>query len=215
MKLPWILMPEARIEAYRHFDQAIRALPKSPNGAFDEDLGGFMDNDVDAFRHAYVSGVFTLEYTETAADIFGRLYEANPADYYSNAHDPRARNMDLWNNAIGRKYGARCGTREQLLESLRSALRNGELITSLEDPSKYEGASNDPRNASKPVIVLRESEQGRNELFYDMLKEEVLTLEEFVGAIRAGRYPGYSVKMLAGIPTPVSKPDRRKTNNLA
>ena len=48
-----------------------------------------------------------------------------------------------------------------------------------------------------------------------MLKEEVLTLEEFVEAIRAGRYPGYSVKMLAGIPTPVSKPDRRKTNNLA
>jgi hypothetical protein len=215
VKRPDTLMSEAQEEAYRFFDEHIRSLPTDSLGKVLEQGPGFSDNAVDAFRHADVSGVFTQEYNETAADLLGRQNELKPADLYSNSRDPRARNMDLWNNAIGRKYGLKCATRSELLQALRIALQKDELIISLEDPRKYEGATNDPRNESKPIIVLRESDQGRNEIFFDIVKREVMTTVEFVSAIQAGRYPGYTVKTVAGIPTPVSKPDRRKTNNLA
>ncbi len=50
---------EALEEAYAYFDRHIRSLPKNKNGKIDQTVDGFADNDVDAFRHAYVSGVFT------------------------------------------------------------------------------------------------------------------------------------------------------------
>ena len=53
------LRNEARVEGYRFFDQHIRNLPKNSGGSsntFDID---YHNNDVDAFRHAYVSSVFT------------------------------------------------------------------------------------------------------------------------------------------------------------
>lgn len=68
MSAPWTLRDEAELEAYRYFDMNIRELPKKPDGTINTSVSGFHDNDVDAFRHAYVSGVFTQEYSETAAD---------------------------------------------------------------------------------------------------------------------------------------------------
>jgi hypothetical protein len=49
----------------------LRKLPKNQDGTINEFSEGFDDNDVDALRHAYVSGVFTQEYGELSADIFG------------------------------------------------------------------------------------------------------------------------------------------------
>jgi len=58
------LMKEAQLEGYVYFDKHIRTLPKNPDGAINIYALGLADNDVDAFRHAYVSGVFTQEYGE-------------------------------------------------------------------------------------------------------------------------------------------------------
>lgn len=113
MKLPHILKNEAEAEGYEYFDKNIRALPKDEAKQIAPFLGGFQDNDVDAFRHAYVSGVFTQEYNEPAAEILGRINECTPFDLYSNAMNPGSKNMDLWNNAIGRKYGARIKDRRK------------------------------------------------------------------------------------------------------
>lgn len=55
---PPSLRDDAEMEGYRYFDSNIRALPKKPDGTIDDTKPGFGDNDVDAFRHAYVSGVF-------------------------------------------------------------------------------------------------------------------------------------------------------------
>ncbi|MBM4252786.1 MAG: hypothetical protein FJ146_12505 [Deltaproteobacteria bacterium] len=68
-------MAEATKEAYIYFDTKIRPLPKDENGQIDATVAGFVDNDVDAFRHAYVSGVFTQEYNEQTANILGWLNE--------------------------------------------------------------------------------------------------------------------------------------------
>ena len=56
------LKNEARDEAYVYFDLNIRRLYKRANGQVDPNARGLEDNDVDAFRHAYVSGVFTQEF---------------------------------------------------------------------------------------------------------------------------------------------------------
>lgn len=67
MKLPGSLRDEAEKESYDYFDKNIRVLPKNPDGTINTSARGFHDNDVDAFRHAYVSGIFTQEYSETTA----------------------------------------------------------------------------------------------------------------------------------------------------
>lgn len=214
MKMPWYVRDESENEGYKYFDKNIRSLPKGSDGEIDPSQGSFHDNDVDAFRHAYVSGVFTQEYGENAADIFGRMNEYLPSNIYSNSKHPGAGNMDLWNNAVGRKYGLKTKDRKSLLKSIHKAMKDGELILSPKDSRKYEGASHDPVNQSKPVIVLKEDERGRNEIFFDLEKKVILTAVEFVAQIEAGQYPNYTVKMVHGIATPVSNPDSRKTNNL-
>jgi hypothetical protein len=205
---------EAEVEAYEYFVKNIRPLPKNQNGKIDPSQIGFQDNDVDAFRHAYVSGVFTQEYNEVAADIFGRMNEWSPGDIYSNSTNPGSKNMDLWNNAIGRKYGAKTESRKTLLKKIQKALVTGELIVDPKDKRKYEGVTHNQASKVKPLIVLQEDKKGRNKLFYDTIKKQILSVDELVVLIEEGQYPGYAVKVIRGISTPVSNPDGRGTNNL-
>lgn len=94
-------MSEATKEAYIYFDTKIRPLPKDENGQIDATASGLVDNDVDAFRHAYVSGVFTQEYNEQTANILGWLNEGT-----SILSPFGSTNMDLSNNSVGRKLGS-------------------------------------------------------------------------------------------------------------
>ncbi len=41
-----------------------------------------------------------------------------------------------------------------------------------------------------------------------------MSREEFVALIQEGEYPGYSVKLIHGVETPVSKRDGRRINNI-
>ena len=59
MKSPRKLRNEACTESYEYFDKNIRPLEKNPDGSINERAHGLHNNDVDAFRHAYVSGVFS------------------------------------------------------------------------------------------------------------------------------------------------------------
>ena len=56
-------------ESYDLFDKYIRKLPRKSDGSYDLSSGEFYDNDVDAVRHAYASGVFTHEYGEKVTEI--------------------------------------------------------------------------------------------------------------------------------------------------
>lgn len=208
------LVAEAEAEAYRYFDLSIRRLPKLKNGQIDTSQPGFGDNDVDAFRHAYVSGVFTQVYGEKIANFLGLANEYNPEAMLSNSIDPRSRNMDLWNNRIGRKYGKKTTGRKTLLKLIHKALKNGELITNFEDPREFKGATELPARLSKPVVALSKAPSGRNQTFFDLQKRIVLSREELVASIRAGKYRGYPVKLIRGVETPVSKQDGRRINNI-
>jgi hypothetical protein len=208
------LFQEARDEAYKYFDRHIRRLPKKSNGSIDLGSSKLNDNDADAFRHAYVSGVFTQVHGETTANILGLVNEYDPFGSSSNSASPRSRNMDLWNNRVGRKYGKKTHGRKTLLKLIHQALKRGELIIDLMDPREFAGATQPPTRMAKPIVALTKSKSGRNEIYFDLLKRSVMTREELVALITAGKYRGYSVKLIRGIETPVSKRDGKRINNI-
>jgi hypothetical protein len=64
------------------------------------------------------------------------------------------------------------------------------------------------------VIVTREDPNERNVEFQDVVTKRRMTRVEFVAAIRAGDYPGYEVRMLKGVETPVSRRTPTDADNL-
>ena len=155
---------ESRSEAYEYFDKNIRELPKKASGEFDVSPEEFYDNDVDAFRHAYTSGVFVHEYIiEIIADVLGQIQEIRG------------------NNSVGRKYV---------------------------------GSSTYDIDPKKPVVVLKESDTGRNEIFFDLVRGIIMSRDIFVQDIVSGQYPGYEVASINSLETPKSKPDNTINNNL-
>lgn len=68
--------------------------------------------------------------------------------------------------------------------------------------------------SKKRISVTKENKNGRNLKFKDNVTGEEYTRAEFVNAIQNGKYPDYYVRKMNGIPTPVSKPDKNKDNNL-
>jgi hypothetical protein len=66
----------------------------------------------------------------------------------------------------------------------------------------------------KSVRVTRESESGRNLRFRDSDKGRSMSRAEFVRLIEAGTYPQYHIRVIDGVKTPVSNPDRSEGNNL-
>ena len=212
---PPSLKEEAKKEAYKLIEKHLRKLPKNADGTFNEFAEGFNDNDVDALRHAYVSGVFTQEYSENGADIFGRLNEYFPGGSLSSANALNSTNMHLWNNSIGRKYGKKTKSRKDLFKVLMKALKKGELIIDPDtDKRKYLGASEIKGDISRMVIVLEENKKGKNRIFYDLNKKLVMKKGEFVTFIKHGDYPNYELRVIGGEEIPVSKKDPLSANNL-
>ena len=202
------LMVVARQEAYIYFDKNIRELPRKKEGSFDESTGEMSNNDADAFRHAYVSGVFTQEKGEMRANLAGIYNEMKGTNPINQ------QNMDLWNNSVGRKHGKKSKTREELADFIKKALENNELIIEPNDPREYKGLRHFDYDPEKPVKVIQESESGRNQYFLDCSTGDILDRETFVTAIESGNYPGYTVSTIDSIKTPMSKPDVVTSNNL-
>lgn len=68
--------------------------------------------------------------------------------------------------------------------------------------------------AKKPVIVIRETPSGRNTSFQNTRTGNTMTRTQFVNQIEHGNYPGYHVRVVNGVKTPASNPDRSQRNNL-
>ena len=66
----------------------------------------------------------------------------------------------------------------------------------------------------KRVTVTSESSSGRNQRFHDNYNGQDMTRAKFVQEIKSGNYANYHVRMVNGVATPVSNPDRSENNNL-
>ena len=67
---------------------------------------------------------------------------------------------------------------------------------------------------AKRVIVSTEAASGRNLEFLDVLTHRIMSREEFVGEIRAGKFPGYEIRTVRGVATPVSRRTTTPDDNL-
>lgn len=157
-----------------------------------------------------MSAVYVIEFSEVTADILGRLNE------YMHRTDAefKSRNMDLWNNSVGRAFAKRFKRGEELFFALLKALKNGELIITPNDPRKYRGEKAIKRLPKSFVIKIKENETGANIEFFDIRKKCIMTKKEFIKAIRSGDYPGYAVRKRSSGEFPYSIKDRYKFNNL-
>jgi hypothetical protein len=206
------LMLEARLEVYKFIDSQYKPMPKKADGSFDEYAKGLGNNDIDALRHAYVSGRYTMEFGEETADILGRLNEFKNFNF--GTKEVPSENMDLWNNAVGRLYGRKAKTGKELFEFLLKALKAGELIIDLKDKRKYKGEKNIKRIPKSFVIKIKETKTGANIEFFDVRKKVLMTKENFISAIKQGKYPGYAVRKHQSGEFPYSTRDRFSFNNL-
>lgn len=212
---PIKLREEAANESYVFMEKYLgKKFPRKKDGSIDKDAKGFEDNDVDALRHAYVSGIFVMEYNEFVANLFGYLNELFLGGLKNLKPQSAARNMDLWNNKVGRKYGKISKTKEELFRNLIEALKKGELIIHLDDPRKFSNEIKLNQSLTGWVIVLKESDSGENLFFYDVGRKEALSKEEFVAKIKNGEYPNYELRNIKGKETPVSRRDGSNFNNL-
>lgn len=64
------------------------------------------------------------------------------------------------------------------------------------------------------IIVTQEGAKGRNQTFKDQFTGATMSREEFVNAIKANLYPGFHIRFIDGVETPVSDPDTKLENNL-
>lgn len=67
---------------------------------------------------------------------------------------------------------------------------------------------------SKSVHVTNESDSGRNLRFHDAKSGKDMSRTEFVREIKQGNFDDYHVRVINGVSTPVSNPDRSEGNNL-
>ena len=212
MREPFNLSDEAELELYHLYDKHVVPLIKKEDGTIDKSKNDFSNNLLDAMRHAYVSGVFTMEYGEDVANAFGRLNELIP--FLSQGRDSKDINMDLWNNAVGQKYGKKAKNRDDLFKLLLDAQKNEELIENNSDKRKYNGDASIKKRPKGLVIVIEESKTGENLTFYDLDNKKVLSKGDFVVSIKGGGHPDYEIRQIGGKETPVSKKDRFNFNNL-
>ncbi len=187
-------------------------MPKKADGSIDIYGVDLEDNDVDALRHAYVSGVYTIEYNEQTAELLGCLNELTSFD--SRSVSSLSENMDLWNNSLGRIYGKKAKTWDDLYARIMNALKAKELIIDLEDKRKYQGQKSIKRIPKSFVIKIRENRTGSNLEFLDIRNKIVMSKDEFILAIRSGKYPGYAVRRHHLGEFPYSTRDKFSFNNL-
>jgi hypothetical protein len=66
----------------------------------------------------------------------------------------------------------------------------------------------------KRITLVSESDSGRNERFRDNRTGTIMSRQDFVKQIENERYDNYHVRVVNGVKTPVSNPDRSENNNL-
>lgn len=67
--------------------------------------------------------------------------------------------MDLWNNSVGRAYGKKAKSWDELYQMLMKSLKEGELIIEPSDKRKYLGDRSIKRQPKSFVIKIKGSFQ--------------------------------------------------------
>lgn len=101
------------------------------------------NNEADAFKHAYMQWLLDYYFDADIATRLGNMHE----DETPNANIGE-RNMDLWNNSIGREIAEEMrksislttfeSPKDIAARKIVEKIKNGDIITTPEDPRKFE-----------------------------------------------------------------------------
>ena len=108
------------------------------------------DDEIDAFRHAFMQAYITANSGAGNAKFLGDAYEKIGDIMHSQPSGER--NMDLWNNAIGREIGEEVKNEtshfrhlttqemfeDMIAEKIYNRMKNGEMITTIKDLRDFE-----------------------------------------------------------------------------
>ncbi len=151
------------------------------------------NDSADAFRHAFMEASLTVNYSPLGANIAGGIHELS--GNIINNQDPRESNMDTWNNAVGREIGAEVKEEikgknysqneidDLIAQKVYERLKNGELITDLDDKRDYKKDFKNRKNNTNMTNPLLEGHIKINEFKnkqnpYEAPKYKVYTFEE-------------------------------------
>ena len=105
------------------------------------------NDEVDAFRHTFMQAMLSLKIGETAARRLGTAWEVQGT--MSREQKSNERNMDQWNNAIGREIAKEVQKEisdkkltpqeieDIVAEKVYKHMKNGDLITNPSDKRKF------------------------------------------------------------------------------
>ena len=135
------------------------------------------NNEADAFKHAYMQWNLAYNYSDFVAKFLG--------DFHEN-ETPNAplgeRNMDLWNNAIGREIALEMKknpngdllnmetAKELASKKIYEKMKKGELITNPNDKRKFENMYLERLSENDRVYAKEEFET-----FDNLTKEKVIS----------------------------------------
>ena len=101
-------------------------------------------NLLDVFTHTYTSARITQTTGEGFAHLLGDLNELR------GGNTAALKNMDFWNNRLGRNLGEQISDNTSLLDAIESAIRNGDTINNpLTDTRQY----SDPYSKLTPEAI--------------------------------------------------------------
>lgn len=129
----------------------------------------------DAFRHAFMQASLSVKSTTGLSKVAGDFHEYQGDK--DNHQDGREKNMDLWNNDLGRKIGEdikreynfsqrtamiKNGQMDDVIaDKIVQKIRKGELITSPADSRKYVETPKDTRTPGQKFSDEIRAEHNR------------------------------------------------------
>jgi len=137
---------------------------------------------MDAFRHAYTSGVYAMERGEEYANILG---VANEILGDMKGQPPLERNMDLWNNRVGRELAMTATSKDDLAQKIAIAIGLGDLIIDpFTDGRTFDGARPNPTYLQ--LLDLQENHSDaidQSELTRSVLSSNFFSTSEILDSV--------------------------------
>ena len=137
----------------KHFNDEIYAKTKKYQKIYGFEIGkdekDTWNNEADAFKHTFMQARLTIQYNNSLAKTAGNIHELD--GNLRKGQSKGEENMDLWNNDVGRQIGKEIREEmnsqrklytkdeidDKIAEKVMQRMRNGDLITHLDDPRKY------------------------------------------------------------------------------
>ena len=151
----------AEADAYLHANGTLPAGRSLANTGHNDQL--------DAFRHAYVSGRFAQQYGGAVSSLMGQVHE------YRNPNDPPEQQMDIWNNNKGIQYAATARTPRELADAVMHGIRTNDLQLHPGDQRPQQRPGNSDYSSLAPT-------PGDGVQLAQLSAAEQLQLRDFLGA---------------------------------